>query len=386
MHKDRDTDVGLYIHIPFCARKCGYCDFYSIVPTGSQAENLIDALLIELDRALAVGDYRVETVFVGGGTPSYLPESLLARLADRLRCVAERYHPIEFSVEANPVSLTPSKAAILRDAGVNRISLGAQSFNEAELRQLDRLHTPDDIVAGVELVRRYGFEHINLDLIFGIPGQTLESWEDSLCRAMALGPDHLACYGLTYEPGTSLTRHRDEGRLVPATEDLEAQMYEKAIDLLVEAGFEHYEISNFARPGGECLHNIRYWHSQPGIGIGPAAASYLNGRRWRNVVSVNEYVRKIRSGESTMVDSEALSPLHRAGEAAMLRLRMAQGIEADQFLAQTGFDPCELFADAIRKHVGTGLLKADEHRIALTREGLLLADAVIRDFVSPHGR
>jgi oxygen-independent coproporphyrinogen III oxidase len=377
--------IGLYVHIPFCARKCGYCDFYSIVPIGSQVDDLIDALLIELDRTLAACDYRVETVFVGGGTPSFLPEPFLARLAGHLRRIVEQHHPAEFSVEANPASLTRPKAVMLRNADANRISLGAQSFNAAELTLLERLHAPQDIAASVELVRRYGFEHLNLDLIFGIPGQTLESWEDSLRQAIALGPDHMACYGLTYETDTPLTRYRDRGEITPASDDLEAEMYQRAIDLLGQAGFEQYEISNFARPGGQCRHNLRYWHSQPGIGIGPAAASYLGGRRWRNVVSIDDYVRRIRSGESTVIDLEELPPLQRAGEEAMLRLRTIEGICRDEFHVQTGFDPGELFAGAIRQHVEGGLLMADDRRIALTRKGLLVADAVIRDFVLPDG-
>jgi oxygen-independent coproporphyrinogen III oxidase len=379
------TDVGLYIHVPFCPRKCGYCDFYSIVPSGSQAEDLVDAMLVELDRVFAEHDPHVETIFVGGGTPTSLSEAALGRLAIRLRRVVDLHHPVEFSVEANPVSLNELKAALLREAGVTRISMGAQSFDRGELRALDRLHAPEDITAGVELVRRCGFEHFNLDLIFGVPGQTLQTWADSLRRTVELGPDHVACYGLTYEPGTPLTRRRDEGTVIPADEDLETDMYLFTIDFLAEAGYEQYEISNFARPGGRCRHNLRYWHNQPGLGIGPAAASYLAGRRWRNVAGVDDYVRCIRAGTSTVIDLEALSPLERAGEAAMLRLRTVEGIRYEEFREQTGFDPRQLFAEAIRQHVESGLMRATCDRVALSRKGLPLADAVIRDFLLPAG-
>ncbi len=377
------TQIGLYVHVPFCVRKCGYCDFYSIVPGGRQVDELVDALVVELDSVLADAQLRVETIFVGGGTPTFLSESSLSRLMARLVKVVESHHPAEFSVEANPVSLTEPKAVLLRQAGVTRISMGAQSFNPDELRVLDRLHRPEDIGAGVELVRRAGFEHLNLDLIFGIPGQSLRTWTQSLDAAIGLGPDHLSCYGLTYEPATDLTCRRDRGEIAPVDEELETELYFLAIDRLAEAGFRQYEISNFARPDGQCRHNLRYWRGEPGIGVGPAAASYIDGRRWRNVVSVDEYISRIRSGQSTEVDQEVLPPLQRAGEAAMLRLRMIEGIKCDEFKRQTGFDPCELFAEAIKAHVENGLLEADSNRICLTRRGLPLADAIIRDFLLP---
>lgn len=379
------TDIGLYVHVPFCPRKCGYCDFYSITPSDSLVRDYIDAVLTELDAALADNRLHVETIFVGGGTPSFLPESSLARLMGRLAHISRTHHPIEFSVEVNPASLTGDKAALLRQAGVTRISMGAQSFVGAELQMLDRLHGPDDIAAGVELVRRVGFEHLNLDLIFGIPGQTLRTWSQSLDAAVDLGPDHVACYGLTYEPGTPLTLRRDSGQITPLDEDLETEMYLQAIDRLAASGFQQYEISNFARPGGQCRHNLRYWRGQPGIGVGPAAAGYLDGCRWRNVVSVADYVGRIRSGQATAVDVERLDPLGRAGEAAMLRLRMTDGIRCEEFQALTGYDPRALFADAIENHIRTGLLTVDHNQIALTRKGLPLADAVVRDFLKPTG-
>ncbi|MGQ9651176.1 MAG: radical SAM family heme chaperone HemW [Phycisphaerae bacterium] len=379
------TDVGLYVHVPFCPRKCGYCDFYSIVPHDSLVADYIDAVLSELDAVLAEGRLRVKTLFVGGGTPTFLPGSSLARLMERLAQICRAHRVVEFSVEANPASLTEEKVLLLRQAGVNRISIGAQSFVLAELEMLERLHRPEDIVAGVELVRRAGFEHLNLDLIFGIPGQTLHTWNQSLEAAIDLGPDHVACYGLTYEPGTPLVLRRDSGQIIPIDEEVETEMYMLAIDRLAEAGFQQYEISNFARPGGQCQHNLRYWRSRPGIGVGAAAASYLNGCRWRNVVTAEEYISRIRAGRSTAVDVECLTPVERAGEVAMLRLRTSEGIVCDEFRAETGYDAQELFAEAIRSHCGAGLLLANRDRIALTRKGLLVADAVVRDFLKPFG-
>lgn len=379
------TDVGLYVHVPFCPRKCGYCDFYSITPDDSLVAGYVDAVLSELDAVVAEGRVRVETIFVGGGTPTFLPESPLARLMERLAQICRTHRVVEFSVEANPASLTEEKAFLLRQAGVNRISIGAQSFVVAELEALERLHRPEDVVAGVELVRRVGFEHLNLDLIFGIPGQTLDSWHQSLEAAIDLGPDHVACYGLTYEPGTPLALRRDSGQITAIDEEVETEMYIQAIDRLAEAGLRQYEISNFARPGGQCRHNLRYWRNQPGIGVGPAAASYLGGCRWRNVVSVEEYISRIQAGRSTAVDVECLAPVERAGEVAMLRLRTSEGIVCDEFRADTGYDAQELFAEVIRTHCGAGLLTANRDRIVLTRKGLPVADAIIRDFLKPSG-
>lgn len=382
------SDVGLYIHVPFCASKCGYCDFYSTVPLPGAFEPLVDALITELDAALTgrcgtSAPPAVETIFVGGGTPSLLPTALLVRLFTRLRRVVEEHKPVEFTVECNPASLTDAKADLLRRAGVNRISMGAQSFHPQELRVLERIHNPADIPASAAIVRRSGFAHFNLDLIFGIPGQTLASWKESIRRAIELGPDHLACYGLTFEPDTPLDAQRRAGLITPMDEDLQAELYLATLEELAAAGFEQYEISNFARPGARCLHNLRYWHNRPGIGIGPSAASYLDGRRWRNIPDTGAYVHRVSAGLPIAIDEEQLDPLARAGETAMLRLRTMDGIDRQAFRQATGFDPHELFAATIDRHRRAGLLTVDNDRIALTSQALLVADAIMADFLAP---
>jgi len=300
--------IGLYVHIPFCASKCGYCDFYSVPADGECMDSFVGALLRELEEDVFVEGRTIETVYVGGGTPTILPTDLLDRLFEGLRRVVSTYSPAEFTVESNPGTLLPEKVEILRDGGVNRISLGAQSFSAAELATLQRSHKPEDIAASVDMVRRAGFIHLNLDMIFGVPGQTLSSWMDSIGQAIDLGPDHLACYGLTYEPGTPLYERRERGEVIPTDEGLESEMYTSAIGLLADCGFDHYEISNFARLGGKCLHNLGYWENRPCIGIGPGASSYINGRRWRNVPEVRQYVRRVHCGEELAVDVEELLP------------------------------------------------------------------------------
>jgi len=378
------THVGLYVHIPFCPSKCGYCDFYSVVPEYDEIDPFIDALLMELQSSLQSANAQIETIFVGGGTPAFLPIGPLERLLAELGRCASEHGVREFTVEANPGSIDATKLACLRDHGVNRISMGAQSFHETELRVLGRIHKPAEIAGSAELIRKAGFEHFNIDLIFGIPGQTPSSWSDSIRQAVALGPDHLACYGLTFEPGTPLhERCLIHGQIVRVGEELETELYLIAIRQLSALGFEQYEISNFARPNGQCQHNLRYWHNQPGLGIGPAGASYLEGKRWRNVADIAEYVRRIQTGKSPIDESEILSPAQRAGESAMLALRLTEGINPEKFQQAAGFDPHELFADAIARHKAADLLTATPNRIALTPQGRLVADTVIADFLMP---
>jgi oxygen-independent coproporphyrinogen-3 oxidase len=345
----------------------------------------VEAVLSELELAVLRRSVRVDTIFIGGGTPTVLPLDLLERLLVALHRVARRDGCTEFTVEANPATIEPAKAELLKACGVDRVSLGAQSFDERELAVLDREHKPGDVPASLEILRRVSLTRYNLDLIFGIPGQALDNWLRSLRTAIELGPEHLSCYGLTYEPGTPLKRRVGLGRVTPVGEELESEMYLAAMDTLSAHGYCQYEISNYARPGLECRHNLRYWHNQPGIGIGPAAASYWQGRRWRNVPDTAEYVRRIGQGQSAAVEVEELSALERAGETAMLALRLNEGINAEWFRQATGYDLLKLFADPIRTHAASGLLAVEPGRIALTRRGRLLADAVMADFLCPRG-
>ena len=289
----------------------------------------------------------------------------------------------EFTVEANPATVDEAKIAVLVEAGVSRISFGAQSFHPDELAALERIHDPADTARSVALARRGGLCELNLDLMFGIPGQSLDSFDESLSRALDLGPDHLSVYGLTYEPGTPLKVQLDRGLITPCDEPLERDMYCHAIDRLTAAGFEHYEISNFARPNRRCRHNLAYWHNHPYVGIGPSAASFRNGERTRNVPNITRYLAMMRDGQSAVIETERLEPLAFAGETAMVTLRLIDGIDRRDFRETTGFDPFAIFAEPIQQHTAGGLIVVEGDRFRLTREGLLLADAVIADFLSP---
>lgn len=369
---------AIYVHVPFCQTICGYCDFYSQVLDRPAVDGLVNALIAELDAAERVERLAAETIFVGGGTPTTLPPAALGRLLGRLRASAAA--GVEFSVEANPATVTPEIAAVLVESGVTRVSIGAQSFDPSELRVLDRIHRPEQVEQTVGAVRAAGIDNVNLDLIFAVPGQSLVSWLANLRAALALRPDHLSCYGLTYERGTPLYEWLAAGAVQRADSELEAAMFEATIDALAAAGLRHYEISNFARPGRECRHNLVYWHNQPHVGLGPSAAGLVGGVRYKNIPDTAEYVRAIRGGRSPRVQSERLTPDARARETAILELRLIEGIGRGAFLERFGRDPVELFGDAVRKHVGLGLLEVDAVGIRLTRRGLLLADSVMADF------
>jgi oxygen-independent coproporphyrinogen-3 oxidase len=376
-------DIGLYVHVPFCDSKCCYCDFYSVVPRAGQVVPLIEAICVDLARIHSRERYRVATVFVGGGTPSALAPAVLTRLMGALGDWIGTDRPSEFTVEANPASLTTEKATILRGHGVNRLSMGAQSFHADELRWLGRLHGPEDIAATARIVKAAGFERWSLDLIFGVPGQTPVRWRESLERAVALDPDHIACYGLTYEPGTPLHARLAAGQVEAMDEGLEAELYSMTAEFLPTAGYQQYETSNYAREGARCLHNVRYWKNEPGLGVGPSAVSYIDGRRWRKVADVAEYVRRVQEGADPTSEEETLSEWERAGETAMLNLRMNEGIDACEFLRRTGLDPRLLFAEAIDRHVRAGLLAVEGNRITLTPAGRLVADRVQADYLNP---
>lgn len=369
---------GLYVHIPFCETKCGYCDFYSIPADGQPIDAAVNAIVTELGGWLGELPEAVRTVFIGGGTPTVLSAARLEQVLLTVRQVAPG-DLAEFTVEANPATVDAEKARLLARHGVGRVSLGAQSFHENELSFLERLHRPEDIAPALDALRGAGIANLNLDLIFGIGGQTVSSWRESLQRALDLNPAHLACYGLTYEPGTALTRQLYLGRAKPCDEDLEAEMYLVAVDLLADAGFEHYEISNFARPGRRCLHNLVYWGNEPYIGVGPSAAGYVHGRRYKNVPNLGNYIKRISETGSAVIEDEELTSRDRAIETVMLQLRLIEGIDLDAFRLTTEVDLASEASIAIGSLHSQGLIETSGGRLRLTRKGLLAADAVISE-------
>ncbi len=370
---------ALYVHVPYCQTICGYCDFYSEVYDRAAVGGLVDALLRELDGLARRYSLALQTIFVGGGTPTTLPPELLGRLLRAL--AAHAVSGVEFTVEANPATVTDEKAAALVAAGVNRVSIGAQSFDPGALRVLDRIHHPPQVAETLQLCRRAGLSNLNLDLIFGVPGQSLAGWCESLQTAIALGPTHLSCYGLTYERGTPLFDRLQRGDVRRIESELEAAMFEATIDTLAAAGFEHYEISNYARPGAACRHNLVYWRNEPCLGIGPSAAGFDGKVRYRNIPDTAAYVRAIQSDRPAAAEREELTADQRARETAMLGLRLRTGLDAATFCERFGRDPRAYFAEAVERFAGLGLLEADDRGVRLTRAGLLVADSVIAEFL-----
>jgi oxygen-independent coproporphyrinogen-3 oxidase len=366
--------LSAYVHVPFCAHHCGYCDFAVV----AGQDHLIDAYLAALEEEIKTlqSAQSIKTLFLGGGTPTHLGPRQLDRL---LRVLAE-WLPLveggEFTVEANPDSLGDEKIALLVAHGVNRISLGAQSFHAHLLTALERLHDPSAIPRAARSVKRYGAK-LSLDLIFGVPGQSLDQWREDLHQALALSPDHLSTYGLTYEKGTRLWKQRQRGQLYPLDEDAELAMYRLAIDTLESAGFEHYEISNFARAGCRSRHNQVYWANDAYFGFGLGAARYVQGRREVNTRDLRGYIQRAAAHQSVTQQSEQLEPTERARETMAMQLRRAEGIDRVAFLTRTGQSLDSVASSHLPWLVEQGFLLDDGRSVSLTRRGKEVADAII---------
>lgn len=362
---------GLYIHVPFCARKCAYCDFYSVPLGGPAAEEYLQALARECKDLPE--DFAPETVFLGGGTPTVLSVAELGRLFETLACALDVSRVMEWTCEANPGTLDVEKIRILRRAGVNRVSLGVQSFDDGALQFLGRLHTGRQAEESVRLLRAEGFENVGLDLIFAVPGGTIER---DLEKALALGPEHLSVYGLTFEAGTPLARRRDAGEVVELGDDEQLRQYRVVRETLKGAGYHHYEISNYARPDRECRHNLLYWGPGEYLGLGPAAHSHWAGRRWANARRLEDWAAgALREFE------EELDPEARAREALVFGLRRIDGVERDTFCRETGFDYHALRGEEISRLARLGMLEETKDRLRLTEKGLVVSDAVFAELV-----
>jgi len=320
----------------------------------------------------------LRTLFLGGGTPTHLQPPQLARLLNDLRTWFAFPADVEFSVEANPGTLAFDKLQVLAEHGVNRLSLGAQAFHRDLLRFLERDHEAADIARAVASARRLHLD-VSLDLIFGVPGQTLAHWRADLDRALALEPDHISTYGLTYEKGTRLWKSRRAGAVRPLDEDAELAMYHHAMDRLDAAGFEHYEISNFARPGKRSVHNQVYWANHAYFGFGLGAARYIEGVRCVNTRDLDHYLKAVLAGETAVQQREALPPRERALETVAVQLRRGEGIERGAFQVQTGFGLEALVGHSLAQHLELGLLQEDAFSVRLTRRGKCVADAVIAE-------
>lgn len=373
-----ETPTSAYIHVPFCQHRCGYCDFTLV----ARKDHLIDEYLAAMEHQLATVEpgTELQTLFLGGGTPTHLSieqlERLLTAIFSRFRLAADA----EFSIEANPLNLSNDKIDFLQQSGINRVSLGVQSFHSEILTFLERDHQPQEIFDIVHNLQAR-IPNTSLDLIFAVPGQSLQDWQDSLAAAVGLKIPHLSTYGLTIEKGTSFWSRQQSGLFDLPADDLAGTMYEYSLEYLGSQGLQHYEISNFARPGYECRHNEVYWTGYPYYGFGPGAASYLNGVRRQNHRSVVTWLKRISAGESPISDEEELDPESRAREAIIFGLRRRIGIDLEDFQSRYGYPLSELAAEALQKNLAAGLLEQTETHLRLTPAGCLLADSIVVDFL-----
>lgn len=364
-----------YVHIPFCAHHCGYCDFAVAAGRDSSIDLYLEALAKEMDQLET--PRAINTLFLGGGTPSHLNLQQLERLMTDLR----RWFPgaiKEATLEANPDSFDAHKAQRLADYGVNRVSLGVQSFHPELLQRLERRHRPEHVAPAVTAARKYGMS-IALDLIFGVPGQTLDLWNRDLLQALALAPDHISTYGLTFEKGTRLWKQRQRGDLAAVAEEVELEMYRQAMATLEDAGYEQYEISNFAQPGHRSQHNQVYWANEAFFGFGVGAAAYVGGTRTLNVRHLDVYLNRVLAGESPVFQTETLAVEERARETLAQNLRRVEGIHFASFLTQTGLDANALVGSTFNRYTAAGLLATDDFSVRLTRAGRCVADAIVTD-------
>lgn len=371
---------GLYIHVPFCIRKCRYCDFYSVpLADGSGPSAFLDALDIEL-AGLPEG-FAPDTVYLGGGTPTALAPADLEELFDSIRRGVDLRRVVEWTCEANPGTLAREEAEILREAGVNRMSLGVQSFSAENLAFLGRIHSPAEAVDAFRLLRDAGFANVSLDLMHGIPGSSRGILRRDLEQAISLEPEHVSCYGLVFEQGTPLTKLRDQGAVHEVDDEEELEQYQLVCRTLRDAGYHHYEISNFAKPGFECRHNVLYWNGGEYIGCGPAAHGHWEGRRYANVRSVGDYSRLLMGGQPVRASEEKLQPEAKARETLVMGLRRLDGISRETFRRETGFDYRQLRGEQIDWLCKLGLLEESDDHLRLTEKGLFVSDSVFAELV-----
>lgn len=376
----RGRRLGLYLHIPFCKQKCDYCDFYSLAGNQDRMEDYLKALTLHLEEVAPRAEgFTVDSVYIGGGTPSVFGEERLKRL---LKTVDKYYHlerHCETTVEVNPDSVTPHLLKVLRKGGVNRISMGVQSCHDEELAQVNRPHTFAQAQAAVEMIRSAGFTNLNLDLIFGLPDQTMAGWQESVEAVLALEPEHLSLYGLTLEEGTPLWQRRDQ--LTLADGDQQADMYLWAVERLTQAGYDQYEISNFAREGKRSRHNLKYWMSREYVGFGPGAHSDFGGRRYSYVRDLERYIDGMLSG-GKIVDASELIPFEERGyEYLMLRLRTVMGIDGVEYnrTFRMNFDPLE---ELLCQYRNRGWAVQEESgRWHFTPQGFLLSNQLIGELL-----
>ena len=377
---ENKAPLGLYVHIPFCVQKCNYCDFLSFSADEKRKRQYIDALVREMKSwREKISDYEVDTIFIGGGTPSVLSVTDMDSLFQGISDCFTRSQKTEFTVECNPGTVDEEKLSLYRQAGVNRLSFGMQSTMDEELHQLGRIHNYKQFLGSYELARRVGFDNVNVDIMSAVPKQTLMSYETTLHRVTKLAPEHISSYSLIIEEGTPFYEWYRESP--PVDEDTDRRMYECTEEILSAAGYSRYEISNYAKPGRECRHNIKYWRRFEYLGLGLGASSQMGNCRFSNVRDLASYMDSVQSGEILAEDREELSSADEKAEFMYLGLRMMQGISEKEFEENFGENLMECYGEEINRCERQGLLECQGDRIFLTKRGIDVSNRVFAEFI-----
>jgi len=376
--------IGLYIHVPFCVRKCLYCDFTSYPYHPLDDQTYLQALRQEMHlygKILSSEEWEVSSLYIGGGTPTCLPADGLAAIIEDAGCVFKLLPGCEITVEANPGTISREGLARLAAAGVNRLSIGVQSFHDRLLKVLGRIHDARTALEAVRAARKAGFDNINIDLIFGIPGQSAGDWLETLGLAVELSPEHISLYGLQLEAGTPLEQAVSLGKLAPCPEELELFMYMTAIDFFTGHCYEHYEISNFARPGRQSVHNLKYWLNLPYLGLGAGAHSCFRGERFANETSLKLYFDKVFRGEYPVKDREVISEKIAMSEFMFLGMRLIRGVDLDLFHRRFGKRAEDVYSSQINRLLEQGMMEARYGCLRLSEKGLPVANRVFCEFL-----
>lgn len=374
--------TAVYIHIPFCEHICYYCDFNKVFLEGQPVDEYVDLLIKEMEMVTEQHKMSpVETVFVGGGTPTTLNEAQLAKLCSAISRLFPMTENAEFSFEANPGDLSISKLQVMKDHGVNRLSMGVQSFNNELLKKIGRIHTVDDVYQSVNNAKQVGFENVSIDLIFSLPGQTEADFEDTLTKALDLDLPHYSAYSLIIEPKTIFYNLMQKGKLILPGEDAEANMYEKLMSTMEKHGRKQYEISNFAKPGYESRHNIVYWSNEHYFGFGAGAHGYIGETRYANYGPLKKYMQPLQNSQLPTFQQKELSLKEKMEEEMFLGLRKVAGVDKAHFQAKFGQSLDATFANAIDKTIEKGWLESTSESVRLTRRGRFLGNNVFQEFL-----
>jgi oxygen-independent coproporphyrinogen-3 oxidase len=374
--------TSAYIHIPFCERICYYCDFNKVFLEGQSVESYVDLLLREIGLTIKSSKaLNVETIYIGGGTPTSLSARQLERLLKGIRKLLPFIEGNEFTIEANPGGLTVEKLLVIKEYGVNRISLGVQTFDNGLLQKIGRRHTTEDVVQTFEILQRENFQNISLDLIYALPDQTIESFQETLKMALSFALSHYSLYSLILEDYTIFMNRMRDGKFVLPDEDLAADMFEMALDYMHKYGLQQYEISNFAKPGFESKHNLRYWNNEHYFGFGAGAAGYLGNLRYKNYGPIQHYLNSLRKFELPISKREELSLQNQMEEELFLGLRKVSGVSKRRFFEKFGVSFSKIYGEVSQQLVERGLLYDDGENISLSRKGMLVGNIVFEKFL-----